>query len=129
MIDANGQLKDIDFFQADIKEKVMYTYFKINSEGKISELSNNLKIKEYKILPESSCRLLRKNELTNYTPKELRLMRNEIFADHGYIFKSEDLRNFFLEKDWYKPRFDNVNDSLNDIEKINISLIKSLEVE
>ena len=129
LIDANGQLKDIDFFQADIKEKVMYTYFKINSEGKISELSNNLKIKEYKILPESSCRLLRKNELTNYTPKELRLMRNEIFADHGYIFKSEDLRNFFLEKDWYKPRFDNVNDSLNDIEKINISLIKSLEVE
>lgn len=39
--------------------------------------------------------------------KDLRLLRNLIYAKHGYIFKSEDLNNIFSEFDWYKenPNF------------------------
>jgi hypothetical protein len=37
------------------------------------------------------------------TPAELRLLRNEIFARHGRIFKTPDLREFFSKQSWYKP--------------------------
>jgi hypothetical protein len=35
--------------------------------------------------------------------KELRLLRNEIFARHGRIFDSHDLRDHFGKTAWYKP--------------------------
>jgi hypothetical protein len=35
--------------------------------------------------------------------KELRLLRNEIFARHGRIFDSHDLREQFGKTAWYKP--------------------------
>ena len=37
------------------------------------------------------------------TPAELRLLRNEIFARHGRIFKTPDLQDFFPKQSWYKP--------------------------
>lgn len=32
--------------------------------------------------------------------RELRLLRNEIFARHGYIFQSEDLQQHFSQQAW-----------------------------
>ena len=55
--------------------------------------------------------------------KDLDVMRNEIFADYGYKFKTEQWQNFFGQLDWYKPKFDNVDAKLNAIEKANIQLI------
>lgn len=44
------------------------------------------------------------DDYVKYLPKRiLRLARNEIFASHGYIFSSSDLKNFFSKKTWYKP--------------------------
>ncbi len=34
--------------------------------------------------------------------KDLRFFRNEIFARHGYSFKSKDLLDFFKKQSWYK---------------------------
>lgn len=53
----------------------------------------------------------------------LDIMRNEIFAEYGYRFKSKKWQEYFGKKDWYKPRFDNVDDMLSPIEKHNIDLI------
>jgi hypothetical protein len=58
---------------------------------------------------------------------ELKLMRNEIFARHGYIFKSDDLRNYFNAQPWYRPMYTNVDGFLSALEKANISFIKSYE--
>lgn len=33
----------------------------------------------------------------------LRRLRNEVYALHGYVFKSEDLRDYFSEQWWYRP--------------------------
>lgn len=68
-----------------------------------------------------------KYDLDGYTKADLRLMRNEIFAAHGYIFKSEDLQAHFGKMSWYRPRYDNVDNMLTDIEKVNIKLIKDAE--
>lgn len=59
--------------------------------------------------------------------KELRILRNEIFARHGYIFKSKDLSVHFSKFDWYKPQFKDVNHLLTDTDRENISLIQSFE--
>lgn len=38
-----------------------------------------------------------------YTKEELRLMRNTIYAQYGYDFKSADLKKYFSQFAWYMP--------------------------
>lgn len=69
------------------------------------------------------------NSLDGISKKELRIMRNEIFASYGYNFKSKDLQEYFSKQSWYVPSDDNVVDKLTEIEKYNIQLIKKKENE
>ena len=71
--------------------------------------------------------LLNTPYLMNIPREQLRLMRNEILARHGYTFKSKDLRDYFSKKSWYKPGTDNAAIKLNIIEQTNMELIKSEE--
>lgn len=57
----------------------------------------------------------------------LRFLRNSIFARHGYIFQSEDLKEIFSQFSWYRPRSNDVTKELNQIELYNINFIKSQE--
>ena len=66
-------------------------------------------------------------ELSSYSGDELRLIRNSIFARHGYVFQSDDLKAYFSQFDWYKPRYSDVSSSLSAIERKNIKTIKSME--
>lgn len=66
-------------------------------------------------------------ELLEKQSSELRIIRNEIFARHGYIFKSEDLAEYFGKKKWYKPQFDNVDSYLTVDEKEYIKVILQAE--
>ena len=71
--------------------------------------------------------LLNTPYLMNIPREQLRLMRNEILARHGYTFKSKDLRDYFSSKWWYKPGTNNAAIKLNVIEQTNVELIKSEE--
>ncbi len=71
----------------------------------------------------ASAQFLVRGILTHYSAADRRLIRNEIFARYGYIFKSEDLKKYFGSQDWYKPQFNKVTDRLTDLEKLNIRLI------
>ena len=81
------------------------------------------------IISDSSYRKLTKEELSQYSLKELSYIRNEIFARYGYVFKSEEFNTYFNQKDWYIPNeyFDGNIESLSEIEKYNVNLIKELE--
>ena len=59
--------------------------------------------------------------------EELRLMRNYIFARRGYIFESEDLKEYFEQFSWYVPLYYDVTPRLSDIEKYNVNIIKEWE--
>ena len=59
--------------------------------------------------------------------ENLKIMRNEIFARHGYKFKTTDMASYFDAKDWYVPQYDDVTSRLTEIERINIALIQELE--
>ena len=71
--------------------------------------------------------LLNTAYLDFFSVEELRLMRNEILARHGYNFQSKDLKDYFSQKSWYKPAKSNNGIKLNIIEETNVQLIKSIE--
>ena len=60
--------------------------------------------------------------------ENLQVMRNEIFARHGYKFRpGGDMDGYFSTQDWYTPRYDDVTSKLTEVERINIALIQTLE--
>jgi hypothetical protein len=77
--------------------------------------------------PFLSVREVDESDFENETPQTLRLMRNEIFARHGYIFKSVDLVQHFKKQPWYKPAFANVDAKLTPLEKSNIAFVAKME--
>ena len=63
-------------------------------------------------------------------------MRNEIYARKGWIFKRNDLRDYFEKQKWYKPagdptEADKLNDSiekgLNKFERENVRRIRAFQ--
>jgi hypothetical protein len=77
--------------------------------------------------PQASKRLLKEEDVENMMKPELEMMRNEIFARHGFCFKKKSLREEFENKDWYVPNTIDIKNELTDIEKKNITLIKRYE--
>lgn len=84
--------------------------------------------------PWTSGRPIQPSDLGSLSLGELELMRNEIYARHGWIFKRPDLRNYFESQPWYRPRSDNayysnqqVEAELTSLEKRNLRIIISRE--
>lgn len=65
--------------------------------------------------------------LLRYTKSMLRLMRNEIYARHGYKFASADLTAYFSKTSWYHPGTDNSKIKLSPLEQLNVNIIKNIE--
>lgn len=80
------------------------------------------------ILPEINSRYYTENELSGMDAQSLYLARNELYARHGYIFKKQELKDYFGNKPWYTPQVTEVPDSaFNQYEKANLELIQNLE--
>lgn len=78
--------------------------------------------------PEGSLRYLNYNDIAGRSKWELSVMRNEIYARHGYIFTSNmSIKRHFESKGWYDPRYYNVDNMLSKVEKWNVNYIKSYE--
>jgi hypothetical protein len=67
--------------------------------------------------------------LTTLSPSDLRLLRNSVFARHGYVFKSRDLADYFKNISWYKPNRNFSPDELSDAERNYVSTIQIVEDE
>lgn len=72
-------------------------------------------------------RHLTSNDIAHFTKEKLRIIRNQIYAKHGMIFRSSDLNEYFYQCDWYTPMYYNVSDMLSDIEFDNVKFILSHE--
>ncbi|MDA1006600.1 MAG: YARHG domain-containing protein [Verrucomicrobia bacterium] len=77
--------------------------------------------------PEASTRLLKESDVKNLRQEELRIMRNEIYARHGYCFGLADMREHFDKQDWYMPVSVDIKTKLTKIELANEELIKRHE--
>ncbi len=72
--------------------------------------------------------LLKKEDVENMYKRDLEVMRNAIYARHGYSFKNRQMRFFFDNNvSWYIPVSIDVSNDLTEIEKKNIDLIKRYE--
>ena len=80
----------------------------------------------YYLLPHSSYSYLNYSDIAGFSKGELRLARNEIYARHGFIFQSNDLKSYFNSQDWYIPD-SSYGGNLSSIEKYNVDFIKSYE--
>lgn len=75
----------------------------------------------------ASVQKLTEDQLKNLRKLDLEIIRNTIFARHGYSFKRSSLRTFFEAADWYVPVSNNVDKELTSLEKQNIALLKRME--
>lgn len=116
-----------------------YSYLKTDTDGKIIQLRSNRQFPftEFVEIDESYFEGCFANSIpdvkdieegTHYqsvhlTINDLDIMRNEIFASYGYTFKSKKWQDYFAKFNWYRPKHDNVDDQLSDLEKKNIELI------
>lgn len=66
-------------------------------------------------------------DVENLTQPHIRIIRNLVFARHGYSFKGKDLRLTFESYDWYTPVTNDVKDDLTELEKANIALLTRYE--
>ncbi|MCT4580485.1 MAG: YARHG domain-containing protein [Flavobacteriales bacterium] len=76
----------------------------------------------------ASTKLLTKEEVENLYKTDLEIIRNTIYARHGYSFKNRKIRNIFdAYVDWYIPFSTDVSKELTAVELKNIELIKRYE--
>ena len=75
----------------------------------------------------ASKQLLTDAAAANLKKGDLFIIRNSIYARHGYSFKNAPLRVFFDQQDWYMPVATNVQQQLTDVEKKNIALLLRYE--
>lgn len=81
-------------------------------------------------LYESDIRYLTREDLALDPPVVIHLSKNEIYARHGYIFKDQDLYNYFMGCIWYTPAVDPEDFSdevFNECEKENLKLLEELD--
>jgi len=74
-----------------------------------------------------SHKVFTKEELETKTEEELGIIKNEIFASHGYMFTSQEWQDYFESKPWYVPSDEDAINKLTEIEKKNVALILSLK--
>lgn len=71
--------------------------------------------------------LLTVEQLSTLSRRDLRILRNTVYARHGKKFESEVVRGYFEAAEWYEPRDFYVDDKLTGIDHKNIAIIRSVE--
>jgi len=105
------------------------TKFKQEFEGEIYEdISTTFSSATESIYTiNASNRLLTKKEVENLKKGDLLIIRNTIYARHGFSFKNRPLRIFFDAQEWYMPVNTDIKSNLTEIEKKNIQLLLKYE--
>lgn len=120
---AENDLK-YEFIDWDKSVKVTYT----DSEGE-GEEEYEWEDDEYFTTTEAvleanpSKEILTKEFAENLSKADIFILRNSIYARHGYSFKNRQLRMYFESYNWYMPVFTDVKKSFSKIELDNIDLL------
>ncbi|WP_242939276.1 YARHG domain-containing protein [Tepidibacter thalassicus] len=71
--------------------------------------------------------IFKEDLLSTLDKDELIILRNAIYAKHGYIFTQKKYNDYFLQFNWYKPTSNNVSQLLTSVDHDNIKRIIQLE--
>jgi hypothetical protein len=108
------------------KEKV-YTQEELDNGAGSAEQWEGEFLTEDVLVANPSTTLLTKEMLQNMYKGDLEVLRNSIYARHGYSFANRSMRYIFDNVDWYIPVHAEVKQDLTELEKKNIALIKRYE--
>jgi hypothetical protein len=103
-------------------------WFERAGGGEIAEVQPEVPADKPKagfILPDSSRRRIGQRDIAEMSPAQLRIARNEIFARHGRIFASADLRQYFSQFAWYEPTSNDT--ALSEVETANVEFLRAAE--
>ncbi len=75
----------------------------------------------------ASTKELKETDLKNLKKLDLEIIRNTIYARHGFTFGKKSVRQFFDFVEWYIPVNDDVESQLTSLELKNIALLKRFE--
>ncbi len=129
----NGLVPTEGFYLHDFDKKrgilegYIYEYYRINSNGLLKSISKNTTVSIKRKYPQSSARVLSYSELKELSYDVIVRMKNEIFAQHGYIFATEEIQNQFDKEDWYHAQYTDIEAFVTEIEKINLAKLQKLE--
>ncbi|MBX4260267.1 YARHG domain-containing protein [Clostridium estertheticum] len=109
-----------------IKDEVIPSNKTSNTKSQATTSAN--KTDSY-IFSKSSSENLLESDVSKLVKGDLSLARNEIFARHGFVFKSEPFKSYFNNKSWYKQNslFKGTDPELNAKELYNVNLILKYE--
>ena len=105
------------------------TYRNYGSENTAAGESWEVPVSEY-IFEDSDSRYLTMDDISGLTLQMVCYARNEIYARRGYIFQSQELRDYFGSKSWYHGTTASSQFSssiFNTYELANIDLLKNYE--
>jgi len=72
-------------------------------------------------------KLISERMLNGLSLHELRLLRNEIYARHGRMFRAEWLQQYFFFQPWYNPDENFKDEDLSGNDKVNVETIVKYE--
>ena len=121
--------------EEDVKNVISLTGYKEISEEDLSKELTAVRGEELSedddfIFYDSDRRVIDQDELDDLSKEQCDIARNEIYARHGRMFKSDQLQEYFNSKSWYEPRYesDSFPESLlNKTEKKNAYMILEYE--
>lgn len=79
------------------------------------------------VRPEVLDELVNVNQLQDLSRRDLRILRNTVFARRGRPFKTETMSDYFAKKSWYRADAKYTDKRLTKIDQANIKLIQSVE--
>ena len=105
----------------------LYTLWNSDKQYWLLKIDIEDYLKRYGYLSKFASYLTEDADLNKGTVKELRQLRNEIFARHGRAFSSKDLKEHFEAQPWYKvdPTF--TEDRLSSVERELVDRLTELE--
>lgn len=129
---GDDQYDGVFNFTIDIDKKEL--------SGSWKPFNNSVAAKEYTLqkrsfkydptvgdFPAASTRYLEVPDVENLLPEEIEMIRNEIYARHGYSFTNLKIRRAFDAKEWYIPMGVDIRDQLTELEAHNIDLLYNYE--
>jgi len=102
------------------KKKVTY---EVGDSYDISYFTTSGDVNKYNASTDS----LTAPQVANMKKADLFILRNAIYARHGYSFKNQSLRAYFDLQPWYIPISNDIKNELTPTEKKNIELLLRYE--
>lgn len=110
------------------EEQEIETEGTFSDKGSTEEIDyTNEDIEKDAFLFPSDSVLITEEELEKLDDKTVELIKNEIYARHGYIFTNRALKKYFESFNWYEPNEEYSPNLLNQTEKANLKTIKKFQ--